>query len=249
MSTDRSYYRSIKTRRRSYLRYGVTLFQKALDQQIRPAIAAIRKGYQQPQTYIDNQPIDKAMRQLYTSVMPSFGENSRQRFKSSMNDYKTKEEIDIPEANWEQILASYIEMNLTAKIAGITATSSSWIKKQFEKAVIEGLSIDETATLIMEGWEGISRYRAVMIARTEIISASNAGNFLGAKSLNIPMNKIWLTTTDGRERASHGDVNNTKIPLDSLYIVGGIPMRYPGDPNGGADNVINCRCAERYEPI
>ena len=53
----------------------------------------------------------------------------------------------------------------------------------------------------------------------------------------------WLATRDGRTRDAHAEADGQIQPVTSPFIVGGDPMLYPGDPNGGADNTVNCRCA------
>jgi len=52
-----------------------------------------------------------------------------------------------------------------------------------------------------------------------------------------------------RTRPDHlGMLSKKPIPKNDLFNVGGVLMKYPGDPAGGAANVCNCRCAIVYTP-
>lgn len=55
--------------------------------------------------------------------------------------------------------------------------------------------------------------------------------------------KRWMTRYDLRVRETHADVDRETIPLDEEFIVGGIALRFPGDPmSADVGEVINCRC-------
>jgi hypothetical protein len=91
--------------------------------------------------------------------------------------------------------------------------------------------------------------RALLIARTETTRASSAGHEAGAESTNLVLNKVWIATADSRTRPDHLAMLSSKpVPKDGLFIVGGLPMKYPGDPAGGAANCSNCRCTVSYLP-
>ena len=45
---------------------------------------------------------------------------------------------------------------------------------------------------------------------------------------------------------AHVTANGTTVPMDEAFVVDGASMQYTGDPNGGARNVINCRCVTLY---
>ena len=54
--------------------------------------------------------------------------------------------------------------------------------------------------------------------------------------------KEWVAHRDVRTRQSHSMTNGTIIPLADPFIMSGWPMMYPGDANGPAEEVIQCRC-------
>ena len=70
----------------------------------------------------------------------------------------------------------------------------------------------------------------MLIGRTEIVSASNAGSLLGAKASGVPSKKIWLATQDNRTRDLHLEVDGQVVnTLDGNFQVGGEEMKYPAD--------------------
>lgn len=100
-----------------------------------------------------------------------------------------------------------------------------------------------------ERWTG----RARTIARTEVISANNAGArqsvFATADALGVPRGDVargWLATADSRTRETHADADGQIVFGDEPYVVGGYDLDSPGDPNGPPEEVVNCRCSEQF---
>lgn len=88
--------------------------------------------------------------------------------------------------------------------------------------------------------------RARVIAQTETHRAWQAG-ILASGLYYEPATgpgwvKEWHTEMDGRERASHRRANGQVRRLSEPFDVGNALLKYPGDPAGPADEVINCRC-------
>lgn len=88
----------------------------------------------------------------------------------------------------------------------------------------------------LDGW---SRSRARTIARTEIVSASNATNLAVIEAEQVATHKEWLATTDDRTRDTHIAINGERRPINETFSNG---LKYPGDGNGAPAEVINCRC-------
>ena len=94
----------------------------------------------------------------------------------------------------------------------------------------------------------ISRYRAEAIARTETTSALQQTSLTIAKSelAEDDMLKLWVSGGDSRTRSSHVEADGQAVGMDEEFIVGGARLKYPGDPQGPAEEVVNCRCALIY---
>jgi len=114
-----------------------------------------------------------------------------------------------------------------------------------------GSSIPDTAAevrrVLTVGGNEAYRNRATTVARTEVIGATNAGAFAGARALaevtgDPAPEKIWLATDDSRTRETHRVADGQRVPLAQSFLVGGFPLQFPGDPTGPPQEVINCRC-------
>lgn len=94
-------------------------------------------------------------------------------------------------------------------------------------------------------------YRAEAIARTESMAALHEAQKQAIEQAvesgavspdNVYM--IWRTVKrDKRTRESHKEMEGQKVKLGEMFISGlGNELAYPGDPNGPAEDTINCRC-------
>jgi len=126
------------------------------------------------------------------------------------------------------------------------------IKGVIEKAVEKGWGAEVIAESIQKELNGVmiplNTYRAMRIARTEVLMAATLGSVTGARSLDVPMLKTWLATPYGNYRPDHLALHKVTIDMDDKFDVGGVLMDRPGDPEGGAENVCNCRCAISFKP-
>lgn len=89
--------------------------------------------------------------------------------------------------------------------------------------------------------------RATVVARTETIGALNAGRLEAFKALaeddpELELETFWLATSDSRTRPTHRAAEGQRVPVGQPFIVGGFPLRFPGDPSGPPQEVIQCRC-------
>ena len=158
-----------------------------------------------------------------------------------------KEEGDI-----DSIILIYVNSITAENVTRITETTKKGIQADISLGLSEGLSIPTIAGNIQKSTK-FKATRATMIARTETHQAMNYGNQEIAKKLDLksPV-KEWVSAMDDRSRDWHDAMNGRPpIPVDDAFKVltptagGGVAerlMMYAGDPNGGATNVINCRC-------
>lgn len=133
------------------------------------------------------------------------------------------------------------------KVFGINHFSKTKINKIIDKAIKQGLTIDQTKKLLQKEFKNMSESRAITIARTEVNAASNRGSLEGARQSKIVgLKKEWLATLDSRTRPTHRSANNQIVGLEESFTVGGQKMQYPGDPAGGSKETIRCRCTLAY---
>lgn len=166
---------------------------------------------------------------------------------------------------WDDIfseqLRSYGLTEAGSRITSITETTETFIRGAVESAVTqaaeEGLGIDKTSRLIRKHLQDslgdIGRSRAKMIAQTEMITASNQASQYGIESTGLEYRKFWSTSGLKNIRDSHifAEENYPNgISKDAMFDMGnGNVMRFVGDPQGVAGEVINCRCTTLYEVL
>lgn len=115
------------------------------------------------------------------------------------------------------------------------------ITQEISRGVASGLAYRDIARNI-GNVSGAPLSRAKTIARTEghriqQMSTVDAQQAAKAKGANVV--KQWDATLDGRTRDSHRRVDGEVRELDEKFSNG---LMFPGDPNGGAAEVVNCRC-------
>lgn len=153
--------------------------------------------------------------------------------------------VDVP----EQLLtpdASQFLASARNRLVGIGDDVWDTARKQLAAGVAAGEGVDELAARVAAS-AGLTQERAMLIARTEVIAASNAASLATASLLGeAGMVKEWLATPDARTRETHRVADGQRVPLTDQFTVGGAALMFPGDPTGPPDQVINCRCSIAY---
>lgn len=149
------------------------------------------------------------------------------------------------------------EFNLTAEIRTwldskadiflntINETTLRQLKDTFEESLGAGESRDDLVKRIRDTYDGISKARAEMIARTELHSINQYGTYKGYKQAGLNT-KIWVSVVDSETRgndpkdeADHLALDGEEVPIDTPFSNG---LMYPGEVGAPAAEVINCRC-------
>ena len=116
------------------------------------------------------------------------------------------------------------------------------ITAQVSRGISTGMSWQQVAQQLA-AYTNIGYNNAVRIARTEghrIQVQSTMDACYKAKDIGADVVKQWDAALDKRTRASHAKVDGEIRELDEPFSNG---LMFPGDPNGGASEVVNCRCA------
>lgn len=147
---------------------------------------------------------------------------------------------------WIQAILNYFRLYLLQQaVIPITQTTQERILAILIKGETEGWGIDRMA-FEMENDE-LSIARARMITRTELLKAQFYGQQLAQDKSKWETEEQWVSVHDGRTRHTHAEMDGHTIRSGGYFQVrrpsGGYDlMKGPGDPNGSAENVINCRC-------
>lgn len=152
---------------------------------------------------------------------------------------------------WSGAVESYVARVVAQKVVQITDATKRALRDEIAAGIIENEGTAQIARRIQRAygeWMGegeipFARSRSYVIARTEVHGAASYGMHEGAKQAGAFSRKRWITTRDGREREMHAIIDGEERALDERYSNG---LMYPGDPDGEAAEVVNCRCTERY---
>lgn len=109
-------------------------------------------------------------------------------------------------------------------------------------SILQGKSIKHMADDLQKRITTMSRDSAIRTARTAVTGAQNAGrmdSYAAAEKMGIKLKKEWLATLDSRTRHSHAMLDGEKVDQDKKFSNG---CRFPGDPQGPAWEIYNCRC-------
>lgn len=142
-----------------------------------------------------------------------------------------------------QRLAS--EYSTGEKVVGVSDTIREDIRTIITAGMEEELSALAISKLLTPTF---ARDRALRIVRTETTYIFNRAANEGARASGVRVKKRWVSTADARTRDAHRSANGQTVEMDQAFSVGGASMNIPGDPAGGARNVVNCRCAVIYVP-
>jgi hypothetical protein len=191
-------------------------------------------------------------------AIESFGANVLDTGKS----FAPNVEIKKSKRKFDQFVLNYIEDRAASSVTQIEATSAKKARNIIRNVLSEGLQDGEANSAIAksleESFDGLSKSRATVIARTEIAAASNQGSLEAAKALEVPdLKKEWVSVDDDRTRGNgpddgpddpnHAKMDGVRVELNEKFTVPpDSSMDCPGDSSAPADQVINCRCVLVY---
>lgn len=120
-----------------------------------------------------------------------------------------------------------------------------WNKQKLKSMLMQSIKRNEDVEQIAQRLSGITemnRNSAIRSARTFATGTENKAlldSFMEAKKEGAQIKKKWVATLDERTRVSHASMNGEVVELEEHFSNG---LMYPGDPDGPAREVFNCRC-------
>lgn len=134
---------------------------------------------------------------------------------------------------------------LRERVAFLSTRVNEETARALSEQIAAGIEAGETtaqiADRIADVYEQAVGYRAIRIARTEILSASNKGA-LAAYKAGGATGKRWVTAGDELVRETHRAANGQVVGIAQKFSVGADALDHPGDPGGSPAEIINCRC-------
>ena len=143
----------------------------------------------------------------------------------------------------DTVMRDWVRTYGIEKITNITDTTYRDIESIVTQGIQDGLSERQIGKLIDTVAPTKSASRAQTIARTETHAAAMASAQASAEATGIEMVREWVASGGERTREAHDAASGQVVGMNEPFIVDGEELMYPGDPNGSAGNVVNCRCA------
>jgi uncharacterized protein with gpF-like domain len=189
----------------------------------------------------------KVIEAINQMVIQDFGQVTFDQLKNEATDLEIKIFKDLFNV-FAKNVQNWIKGNVAQKVVLVSDTTIKLLKNIVDIGQENGESIPQIAQRIDELYlDQIIPNRSTVIARTEVISSSNAGNHFSAEQTGLDLQKEWVSTKDDRTRGAHEEVNGQIRDMKEPYEVMGEALQFPGDPSGSAKNVISCRCTEIYK--
>jgi HK97 family phage portal protein len=133
-------------------------------------------------------------------------------------------------------------MTFKRRIRWITETTWEQLRQKLGDALAEGGGWSDLIGAVEEVLGDLETWRAERIARTETTAALNMGYEESLKAVGVKR-KMWITAHDERVRETHQQMEGVVVDLDDYFVLpSGARLRFPCDPEGQPDEVINCRC-------
>jgi hypothetical protein len=250
MITERQYNRNYQKRLIKYSSYWSSVFANIISDQYKAVADNIQGNLND---LITSTPYLKAFYKLYLTVGM---QEAQLRYNEFQKQKKDKEQILY---DWGNFLRNHVALHTGNKVTRITANTRDIIKEFIQQGLENGDGYDKIAKDLRKaaGDDALKgrinvKARALTIARTEGASAANLGALQAAKASGLLMEKTWLHGYNAKRqnRLAHILLGKEKgIPLDHDFLVNGKMMAYPGDPRGGPEEVINCKCTLIMRPV
>ena len=235
----------INRKRLPFIRFGENLFKRMYGDIRRKFVSSIQ-NLTTPEEFtqaarsfrIDDSIVKAAYLRFYIKTGVSF---AKSQVKSLRGGMEVKQEED-----WEVIIREFVRTRTGKKISQVIQSETDDIiritKNVVQQGIDEGWGMDKIARGIQKTQSEMDLWKALRIARTEVVTASNIGVKVGADELPGNKVKVWISTFDQRSRPEHMAMDGVRVALNEMFNVDGEMMEFPGDPNASAGNITNCRC-------
>jgi len=214
------------------------IFYKALAQTVAPALISLN-----PDSVLQA-PWIAAYKRAY-SMLTVF---SKQEYLQLKSENPTKAEVSFFDEQWRLLMEKYGNDIAFDFATELNETTINQIRRAIAEGNADFATNSQLARLIRQYTLGdIGKVRSLLIARTETTTGANKAKEIAARSYFDEIGeesgyKLWITRMDGHERHDHAIVNNTAVPFDDEFTVGGFKGNLPGDPKLPAKERVRCRC-------
>jgi len=146
--------------------------------------------------------------------------------------------------------------NIVSQAAGTQNTFQQIASNTIQRGLEDGDDMDELVRRVASKTEEQVGFRLDRIVKTAGQGGFEIGQKNGFRQIGIEELR-WLTQRDPRVRSpsvgdkwDHRGADGQVVSIDSGFLIAGEggrseTLRFPGDPQGSAGNVIYCRCTQR----
>lgn len=154
--------------------------------------------------------------------------------------------FDLSDPNLIEYLAQHSEDPLLPprahpELLDMTVWNVHNINAQVTQGIVQGEAPDKVAERL-KNVTHMNEVASIRTARTMMIGSRNAGylqSLHNAEKWGVNLRKVWYCRHDKKTRDSHLALDGVDVDTNAEF-----PNRcqFPGDPNGPAEEVYNCRC-------
>jgi len=186
---------------------------------------------------------EEELREMWNALTPSM-ENIYGRIgDSELDDLGIKLQFDMENPK----VRDFLRLKYNTAFPNITETTRKTMEDILAKASTEGWTMnqiqDEIASTF-NNWilgEPNTLSRSLRIARTEMNGVMQSATNEAWEQSDVVKGGVWMVA-DSDAREAHLAADGQFAELGQPFDVGGEALMFPGDPNGSAGNIINCRC-------
>jgi len=245
------YAANFKALHAGYERKSYKVFKKALNEQVAPVIAHVKRyggiDGDVADMLVKKSPMEAAYKEVYETIGTRHAAYTYKQINSLGRSAKS---VSFFSDAWRRLMNLFYTNSAADRVSDVTDTTRERIRKILDDADEQGLTTSEKADYIVEQLDdpAFNRQRALVIARTESTTAANKGASIGNEDADYETVKQWLAIEDAVTRPSHADADGQTVENTEYFIVGGESCQYPGDPILSAKESIQCRCTSVYLP-
>jgi uncharacterized protein with gpF-like domain len=186
---------------------------------------------------------------MYEQMYSKIGLQFANWYSKNVQKYMPKADPANMQSIWANAFAFMGNQVAGQRVTLVSATAQATLTNTIRQFMSDPVFMSSgevvQSKMLRQKFDGLADYQARRIVRTEATNAANYATEQAAVNLfaGQDLTKTWRSGFDARVRDAHRAANGQVVPFNSKFSVGGESLQRPGDPNGSASNVINCRCS------
>lgn len=187
--------------------------------------------------------------EMYSGMYSKIGLQFANWYSRNVEKYMPKADAGNMQSIWRNAFAFMGQQVAGQRVTMVSSTAqatlTNTIRQFMADPIFQSAGEAVQSKMLRQKFNHLADYQAKRIVRTEATNAANYATEQAALNLfaGQDMTKTWKSGYDARVRPAHQAANGQIVPFNSKFSVGGESLQRPGDPNGSASNVINCRCS------